>query len=128
MSDRECRKCGTDVEFAPYRSCRACRRSAWRRRRQTQHPEAAAKAKTRAQSRTLPTQPCLLCGKQAERHHIDYAQPLLVLWFCREHHAEAHRYGPEPAPPIVKVETVPLKPVVTMADLARKYGGAANDV
>jgi len=27
-----------------------------------------------------------------EAHHPDYAQPLDVLWLCRPHHLELHKY------------------------------------
>jgi hypothetical protein len=26
-------------------------------------------------------------------HHPDYAKPLNVVWFCREHHLAIHRIG-----------------------------------
>ena len=35
-------------------------------------------------------QPCLICGEYAHAHHPNYDQPLLVVWLCPKHHAEAH--------------------------------------
>ena len=33
---------------------------------------------------------CRICGKEAEIHHLDYTQPLVVEWLCREHHLDLH--------------------------------------
>ena len=33
---------------------------------------------------------CRKCGKRAEMHHPDYHQPLLVEWYCFEHHQKLH--------------------------------------
>ena len=36
-------------------------------------------------------EPCLACGKkQAEAHHPDYNQPLIVVWLCSDCHRELH--------------------------------------
>lgn len=36
-------------------------------------------------------EPCAMCGEeQAEGHHDDYSQPLLVVWLCAECHTELH--------------------------------------
>lgn len=33
------------------------------------------------------------CGSEAsEAHHTDYTKPLEVMWLCRTHHADRHRY------------------------------------
>jgi hypothetical protein len=34
--------------------------------------------------------PCFLCGDKAEAHHVDYDQPLQVIWLCPAHHKQAH--------------------------------------
>jgi hypothetical protein len=33
--------------------------------------------------------PCVLCdtGANIEAHHVDYKQPMLVVWLCRDHHS-----------------------------------------
>lgn len=31
---------------------------------------------------------------KVEAHHPDYSQPLEVLWLCRTHHLELHKYLP----------------------------------
>jgi hypothetical protein len=33
---------------------------------------------------------CEVCGQRAEMHHEDYSQPLVVRWFCRQHHKDIH--------------------------------------
>ena len=35
-------------------------------------------------------QPCVVCGEPGERHHEDYEQPLVIVWYCRRHHIERH--------------------------------------
>lgn len=33
------------------------------------------------------------CGSEtSEAHHMDYTKPLEVVWLCRTHHADRHRY------------------------------------
>lgn len=63
----------------------------WKRR----NPErAAAHAAVAAALRRgeLVRQACAVCGEaRAEAHHPNYAEPLRVLWLCRQHHAEEHR-------------------------------------
>jgi len=34
---------------------------------------------------------CQKCGKKAEVHHLDYFQPLKILWLCKKHHTEWHK-------------------------------------
>ena len=59
-------------------TCRAC---------QQKRKRAKDKAAT-----ALPL-PCFVCGatKQLHRHHVDYDQPLSVVWLCEEHHNQLHR-------------------------------------
>ena len=34
---------------------------------------------------------CEVCGSfRVDAHHDDYAQPLVVRWFCRKHHQQLH--------------------------------------
>jgi hypothetical protein len=41
----------------------------------------------------LVNEPCLVCdAPSTEMHHPDYDQPLLVLWLCRKHHLELHKF------------------------------------
>ena len=36
-------------------------------------------------------EPCAICGmKQAEAHHKDYYEPLLIVWLCPDCHRKAH--------------------------------------
>ena len=37
--------------------------------------------------------PCSMCGvaTHVDGHHLDYSEPLRVVWLCRAHHGEAHR-------------------------------------
>lgn len=33
-----------------------------------------------------------ICGKeQSEAHHLDYEQPLMVMWLCSDCHTQIHR-------------------------------------
>ena len=35
----------------------------------------------------LVKKPCFRCGaKRSEMHHVDYYDPLNVIWVCRKHH------------------------------------------
>ena len=39
----------------------------------------------------LDREPCALCGQeQVEAHHLDYNQPLLIVWLCPNCHRQAH--------------------------------------
>lgn len=39
----------------------------------------------------LTREPCAFCGKeQGEAHHLDYNQPLLIVWLCSDCHRELH--------------------------------------
>ncbi len=44
------------------------------------------RVRARLVSLFLEKQPCMVCGAKAEAHHIDYKQPLKVLWLCKKHH------------------------------------------
>jgi hypothetical protein len=44
-------------------------------------------------------QPCEICGAEpAEAHHIDYTDPLRVMWLCHRHHMQTHSQFGRPAP------------------------------
>lgn len=32
------------------------------------------------------------CGSKAEAHHNNYSKPLEVVWLCRKHHKEHHKF------------------------------------
>lgn len=37
--------------------------------------------------------PCRVCGAtRVEAHHIDYTEPLDIVWLCKGHHMELHYY------------------------------------
>ncbi|KKM98736.1 hypothetical protein LCGC14_1154820 [marine sediment metagenome] len=39
----------------------------------------------------LQREPCALCGQeQGEAHHLDYNEPLLIVWLCGECHRKVH--------------------------------------
>jgi hypothetical protein len=39
----------------------------------------------------LRQKPCRYCGEsRTERHHLDYARPLYVIWLCRPCHLKLH--------------------------------------
>lgn len=59
--------------------------------------EARRKANARAMARSyemrgkIVRKPCEGCGADnAERHHPDYNQPLLIQWLCRKCHLAHH--------------------------------------
>jgi len=58
------------------------------------HPQARrAHVLVRAAVRkgTLVKQPCEDCGDpNSEAHHPNYAEPLRVVWLCRQHHKRRH--------------------------------------
>ncbi len=36
--------------------------------------------------------PCVECGEtNSNGHHVDYSDPIAVVWLCRKHHAELNR-------------------------------------
>jgi hypothetical protein len=40
----------------------------------------------------LVKKPCKVCGAaRSEAHHPDYSDPMVVVWLCRQHHADEHR-------------------------------------
>jgi len=42
--------------------------------------------------RRVKKMPCVVCGEvKSEGHHIDYNQPLVVIWLCKKHHRDIHR-------------------------------------
>jgi hypothetical protein len=43
----------------------------------------------------LISQPCAVCGSEAEAHHPDYSKPLEVVWLCHCHHIDAHMKAKE---------------------------------
>ena len=41
----------------------------------------------------LQRKPCYICGaEQVQAHHPDYSKPAVVVWLCKEHHRNLHRY------------------------------------
>jgi len=40
----------------------------------------------------LTKEPCAFCGKeQVQAHHIDYREPLIIVWLCPDCHRELHQ-------------------------------------
>jgi hypothetical protein len=40
----------------------------------------------------IEMRPCEVCGDpKSEAHHPDYHRPLLIKWFCRQHHRAEHK-------------------------------------
>jgi len=44
------------------------------------------RVRARLVSLFLEKKPCMFCGGKAEVHHLDYRQPLKVVWLCKKHH------------------------------------------
>ena len=39
----------------------------------------------------LQREPCAMCGKeQVQAHHLDYNQPLIIVWLCADCHRKVH--------------------------------------
>lgn len=102
---RTCPTCGRrhTREHAYCLPCGNAYMRAWRKSHPPS-PEEARRSAARAYANVyqrrgkLIPQPCEVCGSTVvEKHHDDYARPLVVRWFCRYHHRRLHR--PTPAPP-----------------------------
>ncbi len=77
------------------------KRNAERQRRYARDPRLRERymarwiLKRRVITGQVKKQPCEVCGLvKVDAHHDDYAKPLEVRWFCRQHHAEHHRPKP----------------------------------
>lgn len=104
---KPCSRCRTLHDRDGQRYCRACH-AAYMRENRPKHSELPEHARHKANVRSmacqyekrgkLKRQPCQKCGSNnAEKHHPDYSQPLLVEWLCRECHLEHHREERESA-------------------------------
>ena len=53
----------------------------------------AQKQSARMLARSIPLQPCEVCGTEenVHKHHEDYSKPLDVRFLCTTHHGERHR-------------------------------------
>lgn len=106
---RMCCRCGLRLAMRQNRSsyCLACHAASMRAWRQN-HPycerDAVARFKSTmrayanvyAKRGKLLRAPCCFCGRSdAEKHHPDYSQPLLVIWLCRTCHLDIHSAGEE---------------------------------
>lgn len=100
---KTCSKCGKLLEESrvdKQRYCKACHAENMRHNRPKHSelsPEARKKANARSYSRVyvergvIEQKACEVCGKKAERHHVDYDKPLELVFLCREHHLELHK-------------------------------------
>ena len=40
---------------------------------------------------SIKEEPCAICGEtKTEGHHVDYSDPLNVIWLCKKHHELIH--------------------------------------
>jgi len=69
-----------------------------RRRQYRQRPEVRIKNMARwytnhqIRAGKLKREPCAFCGReQGEAHHIDYNDPLLIVWLCADCHRKIHQ-------------------------------------
>lgn len=100
-----CTKCRNFPRRGDGRWCRQCHNRYMRETRQTYvefSPEQQRRAIARshanmAQRRgALVPKPCEVCGSEhVEKHHDDYARPLVVRWLCRAHHRALHKVSRE---------------------------------
>jgi hypothetical protein len=85
---RYARKAGIEVPKHPAIARKAAQ--AYRNR----HPEkvrARHLANRAVKDGRLLRRLCMVCGKPAEKHHPDYADPLGVVWLCLKHHRSLHK-------------------------------------
>lgn len=75
-------------------------RQAQLRNRKKVQPKNELKSKIRRKTQYLvdigkiKKMPCNVCGKEkSEAHHLDYIDPLNIVWLCSKHHKEWHRRG-----------------------------------
>ncbi len=103
---RMCCGCGTAPAMRQERSsyclpCHAQKTREWRQR----HPYATLPALSRFKSTMrayanvyakrgkIEKCDCYMCGAtEAEKHHPDYSQPLMIVWLCRKCHLDAHTH------------------------------------
>lgn len=85
------------------RKCRVVQNHGEKRRRYVKESQKKYRTNNRVKHRAreksikalrdglLTKKPCAVCdGKKSEMHHINYDNPLAVIWLCRGHHAELH--------------------------------------
>jgi len=122
MRKTTCSKCGGPMEesrVGKYGYCKKCHAKNMRDNRPKWTPvyfEEKQKMRARSRSRDyvnkgyIVKERCVLCGKKdTEVHHRDYADPLNVLWVCKDCHAAIHKahelikiVNSKPAAPIIK--------------------------
>lgn len=80
--------------------CAPCH-AAYMRENRPRHSELTDEQRLKANARSyanvyqkrglLVKQPCVSCGSaDAQKHHTDYSQPLMVTWLCRNCHMDEH--------------------------------------
>jgi hypothetical protein len=94
-----CGKCGGYNDRKPHAYCKGCHAAVMREWRKTHSITKAQKIKGSARSLAkvykrsglIESQPCVWCtAPDAEMHHPDYSQPLLVVFLCRACHLDYH--------------------------------------
>lgn len=100
-----CSDCGSWTSRAG-RYCSHCHASYMREWRKTHalSKEQAKRSSARSfalvykKRGTITQENCRACGSpDSEMHHIDYEQPLAVIWLCRECHLSWHAFWKESA-------------------------------
>lgn len=103
MTETLCSKCQNEPRIPGQRWGRVCRAAymrGWRKSEaglactERDRPRNGVRAKARHAVATgvLTPQPCEICGAEpAEKHHENYAKPLVVEWLCKRCHCALHR-------------------------------------
>lgn len=69
----------------------------YKKRQKEKYPEriyAREKISKAIKSGKLERMPCIRCGSIiAEAHHENYSNPLSVIWLCKIHHKQLHRFN-----------------------------------
>lgn len=54
-----------------------------------------AKTQYMVKKGVIKKKPCKKCGdKKSQAHHVDYSDPLKVIWLCEAHHKQTHYKTP----------------------------------
>lgn len=100
----KCSRCGIYHGQSSHAYCHKCKAAYMREWRKSHELTLEQKVKDNARSYAgvykrrgkLQKRPCEHCGsRDSQMHHPDYAQPLKVIWLCRDCHLDLHRDGEE---------------------------------
>lgn len=82
-------------QSSEYYQAHSKEREAWRQQYNAKHPDrlrAACVVRCAIRAGVLPLRPCEICSSElnVQRHHTDYAKPLMVTYLCYRCHRRVH--------------------------------------